>query len=53
MTTFDTSQHSGGPCTKVLSVAGFLDQIGLFPLGERVYSEGKEPAFLLREGGNC
>ena len=31
--TLEGLEHSGGPCARVLSVAGFFDVPGLFPLG--------------------
>jgi len=48
-TTFKTFQHSGGPCARGLSVAGFLATMGRFPLGGTVISEVRKALFLRGE----
>ena len=37
------------PCAEVLSVAGFFDINGPFPLGRAVIPEGRKASFLTRE----
>ena len=46
MTPFEGLGYSEGPCAEVLSVAGFFDVPGPFPLGRKVYSEGERNALL-------
>ena len=50
MSPFEGLRVSVSPCTQVLSVSGFFDRLGLFPLGRVVYSERKEASFLTQGG---
>ena len=51
MTLLEGLRHSHRPCARVLSVAGLLVIIGLFPGGRRFIPEVKRDPFLGRKAG--